>query len=186
MNNIIPLPDNETAPVAKTVLDHVARKTGRVPNMYRVMAQSPAVLEAYDVFATTLKKGHIGAKLSEQIAIASAAYNGCNYCLSAHTFGGSKVGLSEEEMLKARSFHASDEKSNAALQFTGKMLEAPQSLSPEDLTALRAQGFTDGEVLEIIANVTRNIFTNFLNVVAATPNDWPALATPLNTTNHEK
>lgn len=52
------------------------------------------------------------------------------------------------------------------------MAHSPAGLSANDLQLLREKAFTDGEVLEIIANVVRNIFTNYLNVIAGTAVDW--------------
>ncbi|WP_142688265.1 carboxymuconolactone decarboxylase family protein [Chitinophaga polysaccharea] len=175
MNTIPALSAAEAAPAAKPVLEQVARTLGRVPNMYGVMAQSPAVLEAYVQFSNSLRKGSIGSAMAERIALASAEYNGCSYCLSAHSHLGAKSGLTPADILEARAMQAGDEKTAAAMQFTRQLLTSPQSLSEADVHTLRAAGYTDGAILEIIANVVRNIFTNYLNVVAGTEVDWPVV-----------
>jgi AhpD family alkylhydroperoxidase len=87
MNTIPVLSSATAAPEAKPVLEQVARTLGRVPNMYGVMAQSPAVLEAYVQFSNALRKGSIGNTMAERIALAAAEYNGCSYCLNGRHGG---------------------------------------------------------------------------------------------------
>jgi uncharacterized peroxidase-related enzyme len=181
MLSIPALQDDALSSEQVALLQQTQNKLGRVPNMYRVMAHSPAVLEAYQQFAAALTKGSIGAKMMERIALATAEFNQCSYCLSAHSFLGVKAGLQEAETLQARTFHAEDEKTAAALQFAKQLLSDPAGLSPDVLRGLRQKGFTDGEILEVIANVVRNIFTNYVNVIAGTAVDWPLVVNPLNT-----
>ena len=78
---------------AKELLDGVRRKLGRTPNLMRTMANSPAVLEAYLGFSGALAGGTLPVKLREQIALAVAQVNGCDYCLAAHTAIGKSAGL---------------------------------------------------------------------------------------------
>lgn len=180
-----PLSLTEAPAAAQPVLSQVNRLLGRVPNMYGVMAHSPATLEAYAQLSNALRKGTLGAPMAERIALASAEYNGCNYCLAAHTYTGAKAGLSEADQLDARKMDSVDPKVNAGLAFTHQLLAAPNSLSPNDVQKLQEAGYTEGEVLEIIGNVVRNIFSNYVNIVAGTPIDWPAVAHPLNDNTHE-
>jgi uncharacterized peroxidase-related enzyme len=171
--------ETETAAdAAKTSLEMVAKKLGRIPNMYSVMANSPATLEAYIKFNTALSGGTLGNKMAEMIALATAESNACSYCLSAHTFFGKKVGLSDEEIDEARDFFSNDEKIQASLAFVKKLLETPQEISKTDITPLQKVGYSNGDILEIIANVIRNMFTNYINIVAETQVDWPAIVTP--------
>lgn len=154
-----------------------------MPNMYQVMANSPAVLEAYVKFNGALSGGTLGNKMAELIALATAETNTCSYCLSAHSFLGAKVGLSEEQMLEGRAFHSQDEKINAGLLFAKKMLENPKEISSADLEPLKNLGYSDGDILEIIAHVIRNIFTNYINIISETEVDWPVIVKPLHTQN---
>jgi uncharacterized peroxidase-related enzyme len=185
MSTITALSAAEAPAAAQPVLAQVNRLMGRVPNMYGVMAHSPAVLEAYVQFSHALRKGSLGAAMGEKIALAAAEYNGCSYCLSAHSFLGGKAGLSDTDILAARTFASDNAKDHAGMQFTRKLLAAPQELSTTDVQVLRDAGYTDGETLEIIGNVVRNIFTNYLNVAAGTEIDWPVVVAPLNTLAHE-
>jgi len=177
MNKINALSPEQATDKARLNLEIVNKKLGRIPAMYAVMANSPAVLDAYVKFNGALNAGTIGSKLAERIAVASAEHNGCTYCLSAHSFFGEKAGISKTELEDARRFHAGDAKINAALQFEKKLLETPHDISPADAGPLRQAGYTDGEILEIVANTVRNIFTNYINVLADTEVDWPLVKT---------
>jgi len=164
---------------AKGIMEMINKKLGRVPNMYQVMANSPAVLEAYVKFNGALSGGTLGNKMAELIALATAEANTCSYCLSAHSFFGTKVGLSEEQMLEGRTFHSQDEKMNAGLLFAKKLLDNPKEISSADIEPLRNVGYSDGDILEIVANVIRNIFTNYINIISETDVDWPVIVKSL-------
>lgn len=172
----------ESAPeAAQVIMETVKKKLGRVPKMYQVMANSPAVLEAYAKFNVALSSGTLGSKMAELIALSTAEYNSCSYCLSAHSFFGAKAGLSEEQKMQGREFVSENDKVQTGLTFVKKMLENPRSISSEDVEPLRAAGYTDGDILEIIANVIRNMFTNYINIISETEVDWPVVVTPLKT-----
>lgn len=168
---------------AKVTMDIVSKKLGRVPNMYQVMANSPSVLEAYVKFNGALSGGTLGNKMAELIALATAETNTCSYCLSAHSFFGAKVGLSEDQMLEGRSFRSQDKKMNAGLLFAKKMLDNPKDISNADIEPLRNVGYSDGDILEIVANVIRNIFTNYINIISETEVDWPVIVKSLSIKN---
>ncbi len=158
---------------AKDLLDGVQQKLGMAPNLMRTMAQSPAVLEAYLGIIGALGRGTLPAKLREQIALAVSDANGCGYCLAAHCAVGRMVGLSEEAILDSRAGASADSKSAAALAFSRTLVDKRGWVSDEELARVRAAGFGDGEVAEIVANVAQSIFSNYFNHVAQTEVDFP-------------
>ena len=180
MNKINPIQVADASEESQAVLEIVKKKLGRIPNMYKVMANSPSVVDAYVKLNNALSAGTIGSKMAEMIALATAEENTCSYCLSAHSFLGAKVGLSAEQILDARKFYSQDEKMNAGLIFVKKMLETPKEISSTDIEPLRKVGYTDGDILEIVANVIRNIFTNYINTISETEVDWPVVVKSLN------
>ena len=157
---------------AKELLDAVKNKVGRVPNMMRTMAHSPAVLEAYLNFSAALAGGQLNAELREELALLSAEMNACSYCAAAHTAIAKMVGLSGDAILLARKGHSLDPKTNAALNFARALIETGE-VSEADFQAAKDAGFSEGEIGEIIANVALNIFTNYFNIVAQTEIDFP-------------
>ena len=161
---------------AKELLDAVKAKLGLVPNMTRVMATSPSVLEAYLGFNGALAGGLLDAKTREQLALLTAQENHCNYCLSAHTAIGKMVGLNEKQIVESREGDGSSPKTTAALTFAKRVLESKGQIHESDLAAIRAAGFSDGEIAEIIAHVALNVFTNYFNGAADVDIDFPKVS----------
>lgn len=158
---------------AKELLDGVHANLGRVPNMMRAMVNSPVVLEIYLSVNTILSRGMLTPELRELLAITVAQANQCEYCLSAHTARGKKLGLDSETLITAQRSKASDPKIGAALNFARLLIEKNGDVSDEEITAVRAKGYSDGEIAEIVAVTTFNIFPNYFNKVAETALDFP-------------
>ena len=151
----------------------VKSKLGVVPNLMRTFAQSPAVLEAYLGFSSTLAKGVLPAPVREQLALSVGEANGCDYCLSAHTLLGKNAGLTSEAILAARRHEAADAKAAALLRFARDVVAAQGKVSDEQLAAARTAGATDTELVEVVAHVALNVLTNYTNNVARTVIDFP-------------
>ena len=146
-----------------------------VPNLFRLIGNSPATLTAFTSFQTALSKT-LDVKTRERIALAVAQVNGCDYCLSAHTYLGLNLAkLSPEEVALNRKGASGDAKANAAVGFAVKVARERGHVSDEDIAAVRAAGFSDAQIVEVIALVAENSFTNYLNEVAKTEVDFPVV-----------
>ena len=165
--------ERDANPKTRELLGAVQKNMGMVPNMISTMAQSPAVVQAYLKFNQSLAGGSLPEALRQAISLSVSESDQCNYCLSAHSFLGSKAGLSESDLLDARHGSASDEKTNAALVFARKIVEDRGHVSDEDVEDVRRAGYTDGQITEIVANVALTTFTNYFNQVAGTEIDFP-------------
>jgi uncharacterized peroxidase-related enzyme len=161
---------------AKDLLDAVKAKLGIVPNMTKVMANSPAVLEGYLGLSGALGNGLLDAKTREQLALITAQSNRCDYCLSAHTAIGKMVGLKPEEIAGSRVGHGSNARATAALKFATKVLDRRGGINDTDVAEVRAAGFSDGEIAEIIAHVALNVLTNYFNIAAGVEIDFPRVS----------
>jgi uncharacterized peroxidase-related enzyme len=173
MNRITQIEPAGATGKTKQLLDAVQTKLGLVPNLARVLANAPAALEGYISFSGALAGGSLNAKVREQISLTVAESNLCGYCLSAHTFIGGKVGLSAQEIADARHATAANAKSDAILKLARSIIVQRGEISDADLHPARAAGLTDGEIVETVANVALNIFTNYINHVAGTVIDFP-------------
>ena len=173
MNRITPLDPGQATGKTKALFDGVQAKLGAVPNLLRTIGNSSAALEGYLNFSGALAGGKLSAQEREQIALTVAETNLCSYCLSAHTFIGSKLGLGQNEIADARRATATDDKTNAVLKFSRSIVVNRGEVNDSDLHAARAAGLTSEDLVEVIANVTANIFTNYLNHVAQTVIDFP-------------
>lgn len=156
-------------------LAEITAAFGVVPNMFKAVANSPAALASMWGSFGALGGGRLGAKLAEQIAVATADRNACHYCLAAHTGLGRKAGATVEEMAEAQAGRSADPRTRAALQFAIKMVETRAGVTADDVDALRSTGFDDGEIVEIIAHIALNLFTNYVNVALNVPVDFPGV-----------
>jgi uncharacterized peroxidase-related enzyme len=140
------------------------------------MANSPAILKGYLDFSNALSKGNLSPKFREQVALAVSEVNDCQYCLAAHSAIGRSVGLSEEAIGDSRRGESPDTKEATALAFTRKVVLDRGWVTDEDVAKLRKVGFTEGDIVELIANISLTLFTNYFNHVAQTEVDFPAVS----------
>jgi uncharacterized peroxidase-related enzyme len=155
------------------MLSQIQQAFGTVPNMFRAVANSPAALRSMWGSFGALGGGTLPAKLGEQIAVAVADRNDCEYCLAAHTALGRMAGASADEMTAAQTGHSAEPKTAMALRFALKLVEQRGQVSDDDVRRLREMGFTDEDVVEIVAHVALNLFTNYVNVALNVPVDFP-------------
>lgn len=173
----VALIDTQTASSDRqALLTQIHGAFGATPNMFKAVANSPAALRSMWGSFGALGGGVIPARLGEQIAVAVANRNACEYCLAAHTVLGRKAGASAEEMSAAQDGQSSDPKTAAALRFALQLVEQRGQVGEADVQAVRAAGFSDEEIVEILAHVALNLFTNYVNVAFAVPVDFPKVA----------
>jgi uncharacterized peroxidase-related enzyme len=158
---------------ARELLDVVQGKLGLVPNMMRAMAGAPAVLDGYLQFSEALGHGTLPARVREQIALAVAQANNCDYCLAAHSAIGRMVGLTAEQIRDSRLGTAVDPKADALVRFALKVVNTRGAVSDGDLKEARAAGFDDAAIAEVVANVALHVLTNYFNRMAETDLDFP-------------
>jgi uncharacterized peroxidase-related enzyme len=173
MQRINPIQADSADAATRELLKSVATKMGNVPNLIATMAHSVPVTNAYLGFSQSLSRGSLSSRLREKISLAVGQANDCEYCVAAHTAVGLRLGMSESETRAARLTQAEDEKERAALVFSQAIVNQKGSMSDEDFAQVREAGYTDGEVVEIVANVAINIFTNYFNHIARTEVDFP-------------
>ncbi|MGF6175903.1 carboxymuconolactone decarboxylase family protein [Ensifer sp. 4252] len=157
------------------LLSNIHAAFGATPNMFKAVANSPAALASMWGSFGALGNGRLGAKLGEQIAVAVADRNDCHYCLAAHTALGRKAGATAQEMADAQRCHSSDPKTAAVLSFVRTLVEQRGQISDADVKTVRNAGFDDQDIVEIIAHLALNLFTNYINVALAVPVDFPGV-----------
>lgn len=168
----------ENAPsAAQPLLAAVKQQLGTVPNLMKLLAANPAALEGYLALGGALGKGRLDVGLRERIALLVAEHNGCDYCLSAHTYLGQHVArLPAGELAAARDARSADPRAEAALAFAHAVVRQRGQVTDAELAAVREAGFDDAEVLEIVVHVALNVLTNYVNNVARTTIDFPQVA----------
>ena len=175
MSRIALVTTSAAAGEARQLLDQIQGAFGATPNMFRAVANSPAALKSMWGSFGALSGGTIGALLGEQIAVAIADRNDCEYCLAAHTALGRKAGASAADMTAAQAGHSDDPRTAAALAFALAVVSQRGKLDDADVESLRTVGFDDGQIVEIMAHVALNLFTNYVNVAFKVPVDFPGV-----------
>ncbi|MDY0885773.1 peroxidase-related enzyme [Dongia soli] len=161
---------------SKPTLEAFTKNIGFTPNMLAAFAQSPIAFNAWASLLGNLSKA-LDVKTRDSIGLAVSEVNGCNYCLTVHSFTAQHMAkLPADEIILARKGHATDPKRDAALQFARKVVESRGQVSDADLTAVREAGYTDANVMEIVALVAMYSLTNFFNNVFDPEKDFPAVA----------
>jgi uncharacterized peroxidase-related enzyme len=168
----------DDAPQAsRALLDAVKAQLGVAPNLFRMVANSPAALEGYVGMLGALGKGALPVATRERLAITVAEANGCDYCLSAHTYLGKQVAkLDDVELSASRNAESRDPKVAAALRFARTVMDRRGHVSDSEVRAVRDAGFDDAQIIEIVMHVGLNTWTNYINSVARTDIDFPVVS----------
>jgi uncharacterized peroxidase-related enzyme len=163
---------------AAALLAELKKSIGSVPNMAKAMANSPALLKGWMGLSGALAGGVLSPAVRERISLATAEYNRCTYCLSAHTFLGKNVTkLDGDEIERARYAESTDPHAAALLTLSDAIARGRGSIDETTLKTARAAGVTAAEIAEVVGNLALNILTNYFNIVADTDNEFP-LVTP--------
>jgi uncharacterized peroxidase-related enzyme len=173
---LVPATIADAPTASQPFLEAINKKLGVVPNLFRLMSNSPAALEGYLGLSGALAKGALPAQTGERIALAVAEINGCDYCLSAHSYLGKHVAkLDDAEIIANRHGGSNDPKADAAVRFAAKVARERGRVSDDDLQAVKAAGYTDAEIVEIVTHVALSVLTNYTNVVTGTDIDFPVV-----------
>lgn len=172
----IPATVADAPEASRPLLEAVAKQLGSVPNLFRAVSVSPQALEGYLGLSGALGKGSLPAATRERIALAVAEVNGCDYCLSAHTYLARNLAkLDDAEITANRSGASNDPKADAAVRFAAMVARERGRVSDADFAAVKVAGYTDAQIIEIVQHVALNVWTNFFNNTFQTEIDFPVV-----------
>jgi uncharacterized peroxidase-related enzyme len=172
-NRIQPVDSAHAIGAIRRLFSELQAKFALVPNLFRVLANSPPALEGLMGLGAALAGGALDEKTRERLALAIAESNLCAYCLSAHTAIAAKIGLNQAEIADAIRASAADPRTDAILKLARSIVVQRGELTDRDLARARAAGLSDGEIVETVANVALNIFENYMSHIARVPIDFP-------------
>ena len=176
MSRTIALEPENVPAESKPTLDAFTKSIGFTPNMMASFAQSPIAFNAWATLLGSLSKA-LDVRTRDSIGLAVSEVNGCNYCLTVHSYTAEHMAkLSADDIILARKGHANDPKRDAAVQFARKVIKARGHVGDADLKAVRDVGYTDANIIEIVALVAMYSLTNFFNNVFDPERDFPAVA----------
>lgn len=178
MQRIASIDPQQTVGHTRELLEQVEKTFGSIPNVAKIMANAPVVLESFLALTRSFAGARIGVKLHHQAKLTTSEANACDYCTSILCAIGPTAGLTAADLLEGRSARSQDPHTDAALKLARTVMETRGKVSDEDLRTVRQAGLGDAEIVEIVASVVVGCFTNFLNNVARTALDIPQ-ASPL-------
>jgi len=164
----------ETAPEdAKPLLENTKKAAGMIPNLHAIMAESPALLEAYQTVSAIFdRKTDLNATEQQIIAMTNNRLNGCDYCMAAHTTIMQMKKVPEDVIVSLRENKPiADPKLEALRVFAEKVNLQRGWMEDGDIEALLAAGYTKQTVLDVIVGTAYKVLSNFTNHVAQTPLD---------------
>ncbi|MFW6171597.1 MAG: carboxymuconolactone decarboxylase family protein [Planctomycetota bacterium] len=168
-------PDTASSKV-KELYEDAQQEFGNVFNLFKGLANAPGALEAYITLERLIAAGKLSPAEQETVRLTASQFNGCEYCLAAHSMTASMKGLSNEEILAIRRGEPSDPKLAALVQFTRRVLETKGSVRDDEIQAVRAAGYTDEHMSEVVTILAQKTLSNYFNHIHQTPLDIPAAA----------
>ncbi|WP_155901469.1 carboxymuconolactone decarboxylase family protein [Mycolicibacterium sp. CBMA 226] len=176
MTHFTPIEPAAATGKAAELLTQVQKTLGSTPNMTKAMANSPTLLKSYLALFSAVGAGALPAAVRARLAIATAQLNGCEYCLSSHTYIGANITkVDAAELESARKGDSSDPHVDALLKLSNTIAQNAGDIDEADITAALQAGVTEDEIGEIVANLALNTMTNYFNVMARVDNDWPVI-----------
>ena len=151
---------------AEELLAELAARGATPGRMLRAMANAPVLLRGYMDLNRALKRSHLDRRISERISLAIHEWLGCDYCIAAHTAAAEKLGLSERDIRLARQGTATEPPVAAIIAFALQVLSSPADITDADVEGLRAHGYSDEQIAEVVALVALQFLTGAFNLVA--------------------
>ncbi|MED7828952.1 hypothetical protein VXC91_45835 [Streptomyces chiangmaiensis] len=94
-----------------------------------------------------------------------------------HTYVASELGgMSGDDIDLARAGSSTDPRRAAVARFAQRVVDSRGQVSDADLAAVRGAGYTDPQILAIVAVAVQFLLTNFINNVNQTDIDIPAVS----------
>jgi AhpD family alkylhydroperoxidase len=166
MRRLVPLEPADAPGKSNELLNDILDRRGSVGEMVATMAHSPALLEGYLNFSRAMRRVKLPRALSEKVSLAVQEWIGCGTCLQAHVEAGRAAGLSEADIALARQGTSTDAREAALIAVAVRVLAEPSSLTDADVADLRAHGWSDRIIAEIVGVVTLNLLTGAFNLLA--------------------
>lgn len=174
MPRIDPVTIEEAPDQSKPVMEQIKSKFGRLPNIFATLAHSPAALKMLVGAFSALEEGTLSGAPHEAIALRIGQVHGCKYCTAAHSAAARMAGATAEQAIDFRKGRSDDPKIQALLNLADTIVDNRGQVSDQDVQAARDAGVSDAELLETVAIVATNTFTNYINAMAQTEVDFPA------------
>jgi len=171
--NSFTLHDTTTAPAASAeMLKGVRKSWGFVPNLHRVLAESPAALEAYTLLWGLAEKTSFTPVERNIVYLAIIYENECVYCMAGHTNLSRMAKVSDETIAALREGHPiADAKLEALRRFAALVTRNRGVVSQSEVEAFKAAGYNNQAILDVLVLAATKLISNYTNHLAQTPLD---------------
>jgi AhpD family alkylhydroperoxidase len=163
----------ETAPEgSKEILEGALKQNGFIPNLYKIMAESPEVLKAYTQMNQLFTETSLSPVEKNIVWLTVSYHNSCHYCRAIHSMVAKMFKLPDDliEALRAGQ-PLNDSKLESLRKFTGLLVEKRGWASDEEIQKFLDAGYTQKNVLELIVGIGQKIISNYVNHITHTPLD---------------
>ena len=157
---------------SRAALEGTLKTIGFIPNLFSVMAESPATLEAYQHLSRLFQQTSFNA---EELTVVWQTINiehGCHYCVPAHAAIADMMKLDPALTEVLRNEKAMPTDKLQVLHDTAKLLLQKRGvLNDSELQPFYAIGYTQKHLLELVLGVAQKVMSNYINHLADTPLD---------------
>jgi len=157
----------------QSTYDAIKAKFGMVPNIFKGMANSPVVLNAYLKLDEMIAGGSFSPVEQDIVRLVVSQYNKCEYCIAAHTGSLLAKGLNKEEIMEIRKEKSADARQSALIDFTLKVVETKGFVTDDDIETFKKAGFNNTHVAEITVIMAQKTLSNYFNHINHTDLDLP-------------
>ncbi|PKY69763.1 alkylhydroperoxidase [Brevibacterium ravenspurgense] len=172
MRRLAPLAPSSAVGASRDLLGELVERHGTVGDMVSTMAHSPAVLGGYLQLSKAMRRAKLDRKISELVSIAVQSQQGCGMCLGSHIEAARSLGLSEDAIAAARAGTSDVPAIAAMIQLGLQVYREPTSITDAQIDELRAHGYSNREIADVVGVVSLNILTGSFNLLAGlTPAD---------------
>ncbi len=163
----------ENAPAdSRPILAKVQDKYGFVPNVFGVLAESPAALAAYTAIGAALDSGSLTPAEQQVVLIATSVANGCTYCVAAHSTVASMQEVPAPVVTAVRDgAPVADAKLEALHDFTLAVVNGRGWANKEAVAAFFNAGYNKAQLLEVVTAISLKTLSNYTNHLTDTPLD---------------
>jgi alkylhydroperoxidase/carboxymuconolactone decarboxylase family protein YurZ len=162
---------------SQELLAGIEKSNGMVPNVLKQMANSPAALEAFLASRDILAKGLLAPKMRLLIGILVAETYSCEYMLSARISQAKAAGMTDEEIRDGKDQSSKDPKFDRGLQFVRNLILRHGELPASEMAELKTAGFSEGEIVEMIAQTSSDMQVYYMVQIANPASDFPSVPT---------
>jgi len=159
----------------KELYDGISKAFGGVPNLFRMLGETPDILEAVLALNASVTSGELSDKDVEQIALTVSSVNACNYCVATHVAVGSQLKIEKSELINNIQGISDNPKMNAILKFTKEATLNRGKVTSKTINELTDFGIKNATIIEILGVVGLYTYLNYLNHLTQPIIDFPEI-----------